>query len=65
MRRWPGIPDHEIQAILRHSNIAVTQASYIKSVREVQIDALELVAEKLGDEASCTNYAMARKGTVN
>lgn len=60
-----GIRDRDIQAILRHSNIAVTQASYIKSVSEVQIDALELVAEKLGNDASCTNYATARKGGVN
>jgi integrase len=27
-----GTPDREIQAILRHSNVAITQASYIKSV---------------------------------
>jgi hypothetical protein len=36
---YAGIADHDIQAILRHSNIAVTQASYIKSVSEVQINA--------------------------
>jgi len=52
-----GIPDRDIQGILRHSNIAVTQASYIKSLDEVQIGALDLVAEKLASDESCTTYA--------
>ena len=47
------------------ANISVTQSSYIKSVSEVQINALELAAEKLGSEESCSNYATARKGAVN
>ena len=37
------IPDKEIQAILRHSNIAVTQSCYIKSIAESQVNALRSV----------------------
>jgi integrase len=29
-----GVPDKTIQAILRHSNVAVTQACYIKTVAD-------------------------------
>ena len=42
----PGIPDKEIQAILRHSNIAVTQSCYIKALTESQVSAMELVGEE-------------------
>lgn len=41
------IADREIQAILRHSNIAVTQKSYIKSLDQTQVAALDLAAEKM------------------
>jgi hypothetical protein len=43
------IADREIQAILRHSNIAVTQKSYIKSLDQTQVAALDLAAEKNGE----------------
>ena len=41
-----GVPDKEIQAILRHSNIAVTQSFYIKALTESQVSAMDLVGEE-------------------
>jgi integrase len=60
-----GTPDREIQAILRHSNIAVTQASYIKSVSESQQNALDLVAAEMASGPSCNDSATEVKGPVN
>lgn len=60
-----GIPDREIQAILRHSNIAVTQASYIKSVSENQQNALDTMAAEMVSGASCNDSATEVKGPVN
>ena len=42
-----GIADKDIQAILRHSNMAVTQSYYIKALTESQVFAMDLVGEKL------------------
>jgi hypothetical protein len=41
-----GIADKEIQAILRHSNITVTQSCYIKAFTESQVSAMDLVGEE-------------------
>jgi integrase len=41
-----GIADKEIQTILRHSNIAVTQSCYIKALTESQVSAMDLVGEE-------------------
>jgi integrase len=41
-----GIPDKEIQAILRHSNIAVTQSCYMKALTESQVSAMDLVGDE-------------------
>lgn len=60
-----GTPDREIQAILRHSNVAITQASYIKSVAESQQNALDLVAAEMASGESCSNPATEAKGPVN
>jgi integrase len=60
-----GVADLDIQAILRHSHISVTQACYIKSLSEVQVNALDLLAEKLADEASWTGYAPKSKESIN
>ncbi len=60
-----GIPDREIQAILRHSNVAITQASYIKSVAESQVNALDMVAAKMAVVQSCNDSATETKGPVN
>ena len=35
-----GVPDKTIQAILRHSNVAVTQACYIKTIAEDVTEAM-------------------------
>jgi hypothetical protein len=45
-----GVEDREIQAILRHSNIGITQAIYIKSVSESQTAAMDTLSEKLGND---------------
>jgi hypothetical protein len=50
---------------LRHSGIAVTQGSYIKSVSEIQIGALDLVAKQLGKEPICKDHATELKGSIN
>jgi integrase len=60
-----GIPDKEIQGILRHSNVAITQASYIKSVAESQVDALDLVAAEMGNDGICNDPATKTKQAVN
>jgi len=60
-----GTPDREIQAILRHSNIAVTQASYIKSLSQSQENALDRVAAEMAANASCNDHATKTKEQVN
>src|ERR1700726_2831083 len=40
-----GVSDLIIQKVLRHSNVAVTQESYIKTVSEVVSDALDNLAK--------------------
>jgi integrase len=42
-----GVDDKTIQAILRHSNIGITQNIYIKSVSESQVNAMDTLSEKL------------------
>lgn len=42
-----GIPDKEIQAILRHSNVGLTMNVYVKSVSESQTAAMDAFSEKL------------------
>ena len=41
-----GIANKEIQAILRHSNIAVTQSCYIRALTESQVSPMDLVGEE-------------------
>jgi integrase len=48
-----GVDDKTIQAILRHSNIGITQNIYIKSVTEEQVSAMDTLSEKLG---SCNEF---------
>jgi integrase len=60
-----GIPDIEIQAILRHSNIAVTQSCYIKALTEAQISAMNLVGDEFENGLTCTNLAPTAKGKPN
>ena len=49
-----GIPDKEIQAILRHGNISITQNIYIKSVSKSQVAAMDTVSENFG---TCNDLA--------
>jgi integrase len=60
-----GTPDKEIQAILRHSNVAITQGSYIKSMAQSQVDALNLVAAEMGSDESCNDSATKAEGYLN
>jgi integrase len=52
LARLPARPrdvdDKTIQAILRHSNVSLTQNIYIKSVMESQVSAMDSLSEKLG-----------------
>lgn len=41
-----GVSDLVIQRALRHANVTVTQESYIKSVPEVVVDAMSVLAKK-------------------
>jgi integrase len=57
-----GVDDKTIQAILRHSNIGITQNIYIKSVNESQVSAMDSLSEKLG---ICNVRATSEDGPVN
>jgi integrase len=57
-----GVDDKTIQAILRHSNIGITQNIYIKSVNESQVSAMDILSDKLG---MCTVRAASEDGPVN
>lgn len=59
-----GVDDKTIQAILRHSNVAVTQACYIKTVSEQSANAMRLLENVLC--AKCApNEAPAQAAVVN
>ena len=57
-----GVDDKTIQAILRHSNVSLTQNIYIKSVMESQVSAMDSLSEKPG---ICNDLATPAKGPVN
>jgi len=57
-----GVDDKTVQAILRHSNIGITQNIYIKSVSEQQVTAMDSLSEKLG---ICTVLATSDDKRVN
>jgi integrase len=56
-----GVDDKTIQAILRHSNIGITQNIYIKSVNESQVNARDALSEKLG---TCNDLATNAPRTI-
>jgi integrase len=60
-----GVPDKEIQGILRHSNVAVTQASYIKSIAKSQANALDLVATEMAKLEPCNDSATRGEQLLN
>jgi integrase len=45
-----GVDDKDIQAILGHSNISISQNLYIKSVSVSQASAMDSLSEKFGAE---------------
>jgi integrase len=42
-----GVADETIQAILRHSNVQVTQRSYIKTLPRQTVDAMDKFNERI------------------
>ena len=61
-----GIPDKEIQGILRHSNISLTQNIYIKSVSESQVSAMDALSEKFSKTGeSCNVLTTSERKIVN
>ena len=61
-----GIDDKEIQAILRHSNIGLTQNIYIKSVSESQVSAMDALSEKFSKTGETNNVlATSERKVVN
>ncbi|HEV2616381.1 MAG TPA: site-specific integrase [Candidatus Acidoferrales bacterium] len=60
-----GVPDREIQGILRHSNISVTQACYVKSLSESQIDAMQVLETKMQSGLTCNKDATSQAGFLN
>jgi integrase len=60
-----GVPDKEIQGILRHSNVAITQACYIKSIAKSQANALDLVAAEMAKSEPCNDSATRKEHLVN
>jgi integrase len=57
-----GVDDKTIQAILRHSNIGITQNIYIKSVNKSQVSAMDTLSENLG---ICNDHATSRDEPIN
>lgn len=57
-----GVDDKTIQAILRHSNVGLTMNVYVKSVSELQVNAMDALGEKL---AKCNVHATSVGGPVN
>jgi integrase len=57
-----GVDDKTIQAILRHSNVGLTMNVYVKSVSESQVNAMDVLSEKL---AICNDYATPANQQVN
>src|SRR5207302_5293941 len=61
-----GIDDKTIQAILRHSNIGITQNIYIKSVSESQVSAMDALSEKFSETGESNNVlATSERKVVN
>jgi len=47
-----GVDDKTIQAILRHSNVALTMNVYIKSVTESQVNAMDVLEAKFSETSN-------------
>jgi integrase len=60
-----GVADKTIQQILRHSNIAMTQNVYIKSLAASGVSAMDLLGAEMKKEAVCNNLATNRTNFPN
>ena len=47
-----GVDDKTIQAIMRHSSVAVTQQAYIKTLAKQSVDAMKRLEMLIGDTSS-------------
>jgi hypothetical protein len=54
------LDDKTIQAILRHSNVGLTMNVYVKSVSESQVNAMDILGEKLALFNECSTPAQQR-----
>jgi hypothetical protein len=59
-----GVQDKTIQSVLRHSNVRVTQDSYIKTIPETTINAMASMGDKLEGDHAPQSAPLASK-TVN
>jgi len=59
-----GVGDKTIQAVLRHSTLALTMNVYVKSVSESQINAMDVLSARLEKE-TCNDHATAQNRLVN
>jgi integrase len=60
-----GVDDKTIQQILRHSNIAMTQNVYIKSLAASGVSAMDLLGAEMRKEAACNNLATNQQQRPN
>jgi hypothetical protein len=60
-----GVQDKTIQQILRHSNIAMTQNVYIKSLAASGVSAMDLLGAEMKKEAACNSLATNRTTLPN
>jgi hypothetical protein len=58
------VNDKTIQAILRHSNVALTMNVYVKSVTESQVSAMDVLSARLEKE-TCNDLATNGRALVN
>jgi hypothetical protein len=56
-----GVDDKDIQGIMRHSDIRLTQNIYMKSLSKSRIAAMDT----LESDETCTELAPSSKGPVN
>ena len=59
-----GVDDKTIQAILRHSDIRLTQNTYIKSLTDSQVDAMDALGAQMEAE-TCNDHATNATGRIN
>jgi integrase len=59
-----GVDDKTIQAILRHSNVSLTINVYVKSVKESQVNAMDVLSARLEKEA-CNDLATNDRQLLN